>query len=115
VALLSGKRAHRPFANAVPGQEAEFSEWYATRHIRHALNLPALVSGQCLQRALFQSPGALAADYATIAVYEQEGSAEQLMKSFSSVPPGTLDFPAMDLTRFAEWVYRPLPPLARQA
>lgn len=96
------------FANAVPGQEAEFREWYATRHIRHALNIPALVSGQCLERTQFQSPGALAADYSMIAAYEQEGTAEEMMRSFNSLPPGTLDFPAMDLTRFAEWVYRPL-------
>jgi hypothetical protein len=101
------------FANAVPGQEAEFREWYATRHIRHALNIPALVSGQCLERTQFQSPGALAPDYNTIAIYEQEGTAEEMMRSFSSLPPGTLDFPAMDLTRFAEWVYRPVPSRAR--
>jgi hypothetical protein len=102
------------FANAVPGQEADFHEWYVTRHIRHALNIPALVSGQCLERTEFQSPGALAADYSMIAVYEQEGTAEEMMSSFNSLPPGTLDFPAMDLTRFAEWVYRPLPSRARK-
>ncbi len=96
------------FANAVPGQETEFREWYATRHIRHALNIPALVSGQCLERTAFQSAGALAAGYSMIALYEQEGTAEEMMRSFHSLPPGTLDFPAMDLTRFAEWVYRPL-------
>jgi hypothetical protein len=96
------------FANAVSGQEAQFREWYATRHIRHALNIPALVSGQCLERTEFQSAGALAADYSTIAVYEQEGTAEQMMRSIHALPPGILDFPAMDLTRFAEWVYRPL-------
>jgi hypothetical protein len=96
------------FANAVRGKEAEFREWYATRHIRHALRIPALVSGQCLERTQFQSPGALAADYSMIAVYEQEGTPEDMMRSISSLPPGTLDFPAMDLTRFAEWVYRPL-------
>jgi len=103
------------FANAVPGQEAEFREWYATRHIRHALNIPALVSGQCLERTQFQSPGSLAADFSMIAVYEQEGTPEEMMRSFSSLPPGTLDFPAMDLTRFAEWVYRPLSRKARAA
>jgi hypothetical protein len=102
------------FANAVPGQEAEFREWYATRHIRHALNIPALVSGQCLERTQFQNPGALAADYSMIAVYEQEDTAEEMMRSFNSLPPGALDFPAMDLTRFAEWVYRPLTSQAPQ-
>jgi hypothetical protein len=103
------------FANAVPGQEGEFREWYVTRHIRHALNIPALVSGQCLERTQFQRPGALAADYSMVAVYEQEGTPEEMMTSFGSLPPGTLDFPAMDLTRFAEWVYRPLASGTRQA
>jgi hypothetical protein len=79
------------------------------------LNIPALVSGQCLERTQFQSPGALAADYSMIAVYEQEGTAEEMMRSFGALPPGTLGFPAMDLTRFAEWVYRPLPLRGREA
>jgi hypothetical protein len=97
------------FANATPGEEQDFREWYITRHIRHALKIPALVSGQCFERSQFQSPGAMKAQYSMIAVYEQEGTPEEMIKTFASLPQGTLDFPAMDLTRFAEWVYRPLP------
>lgn len=98
------------FANPVVGQEREFREWYATRHIRHALNIPALVSGQCLERTLFQRPGALEARFHTIAVYEQEGTAESIIESFNSLPESTFHFPMLDLdrARFAEWVYRPL-------
>jgi hypothetical protein len=103
------------FANALPGQEAEFREWYVTRHIRHALNIPALVSGQCFERTQFQSPGAAAAEYSMIAIYEQEGTPQQMMMDLSAVPAGTLDFPAMDLSRFAEWVYRPLLPWTSRA
>lgn len=97
------------FANGVAGREAEFREWYATRHIRHALNISALVSGQCFERTEFQRPGALEAIYSMIAVYEQEGTPEAIIESFATLPPGTFDFPAMDLKRFAECVYRPLP------
>lgn len=96
------------FANSVPGREAEFREWYATRHIRHALNIPALVSGQCFERTQFQKPGALEAKFHTIAVYEQEGTPEAILQSFASLPKGTLDFPALHTTHFAEWVYRPV-------
>jgi hypothetical protein len=96
------------FANGVPGQEAEFREWYATRHIRHALNIGALTSGQCFERTLFQKPGAMEAKFNTIAVYEEEGPPEAILASFASLPPGTFDFPMMDGSRFAEWVYRPL-------
>ena len=98
------------FANPVPGQEAEFREWYATRHIRHALNIPALVSGQCFARTLFQRPGALEARFDTIAVYEQEGTAESIVESFKSLPQSTFHFPMLDLdrVRFAESVYRPV-------
>ena len=96
------------FANGVPGQEAEFREWYATRHIRHALNIPALVSGQTFERTIFQEPGALEAKFATIAVYEQVGTPESILESFATVPEETFRFPAMDMSRFAEWVYRPL-------
>ena len=98
------------FANPVVGQEVEFREWYATRHIRHALNIPALVSGQCLERTLFQSPGALQARFQIIAVYEQEGTPESIIESFDTLPDGTFNFPMLDLdpARFSEWCYRPV-------
>ncbi len=96
------------FANGVPGEESQFREWYATRHIRHALNVPALVSGQCLERTVFQRPGAAEAAFSTIAVYEQVGSPELMIESFASIPKGTLEFPMLDTSRFAESVYRPL-------
>jgi hypothetical protein len=97
------------FANSIPGREREFREWYATRHIRHALSIPALVSGQCFEPTRFQRPGVCPISYDTIAIYEQDGAPEEIIHSFASLPAGALDFPAMDLTRFAEWVYRPLP------
>lgn len=101
------------FANALAGREAEFREWYATRHIRHALAIAQLVSGQCFERTQFQEPGAAAAGYSMIAVYEQDGSPEEMLASIAALPAAALHFPAMDLSRFAEWVYRPLP--GRQA
>lgn len=98
------------FANGLAGQEGAFREWYATRHIRHALNIEALVSGQCFERTQFQRPGAHEAAFATIAIYEQEGSPEAMQKCLYAVPAGTLDFPMMDLNgpRFSESVYRPV-------
>jgi|SRR5579872_3513433 len=98
------------FANAVPDKEAEFREWYPTRHIRHALKVPALVSGQCFTRTRFQRAGALECTFEIIAIYEQEGTPESMLESFAALPKGALSFPAMDSTpgRFAEWVYRPI-------
>lgn len=98
------------FANSVLGQETEFSEWYATRHIRHALNIPALVSGQCFARTRFQNWGALEPQFQTIAVYEQEGSPELFIESVKSLPSSTFHFPMLDVgpSRFAEWAYRPI-------
>ena len=96
------------FANAIPGQEDQFREWYATQHIRHALNVPALVSGQCFQLTHFQMPGAIEAAFTTIAIYEQEDTPESMIESFRSIPASAFHFPTMDLTRFSESVYRPL-------
>ena len=96
------------FANGLPGQEKEFREWYATRHIRHALHIPVLVSGQCFERTLFQRPGAMEAKFDTIAVYEQDGPPEAILESFDTLPKDTFSFPMLDRSRFAEWVYRPL-------
>jgi hypothetical protein len=96
------------FANGLPGREGEFREWYATRHIRHALNIGALVSGQCFERTEFQIPGSLEAKFSTIAVYEQIGPPEAIIESFATLPDSTFLFPTLDTSRFAESVYRPL-------
>jgi hypothetical protein len=96
------------FANGAAGKETEFREWYATLHIRHALNISALVSGQCFARTQFQRPGAMLAAFDTIALYEQEGSPESIIESFSSLPQDLFRFPSLDTSRFAESVYRPL-------
>jgi hypothetical protein len=98
------------FANAVPGTEAEFFEWYSTRHIRHALNIPALVSGQCFDRTRFQRPGAADCSFSMIAIYEQEGSPQDIIESFATLPKETFHFPMLDKTRgrFAECVFRPI-------
>jgi hypothetical protein len=53
----------------------------------------------------------MGADFGMIAIYEQEGSPEDMRRSFATLPAGALDLPAMDLMRFAEWVYRPCAPL----
>lgn len=97
------------FANPIIGRETEFREWYVTRHIRHALDIPQLVSGQCFELTQFQSPGAAEACYSMIALYEEVGTPQAMLASIAALPSGRLHFPAMDLSRFAEWVYRPLP------
>jgi len=96
------------FANGLPGQEASFREWYCTRHVRHALRVDALVSGQCFERTQFQKAGAQEAAFATIAIYEQEGTPESMLESFASIPPEAFAFPMLDLNRFSESVYRPV-------
>lgn len=108
--LLKKQRSHILFILSQPrtGRTTAFLEWYATRHIRHALNILALVSGQCFERTLFQMPGALEAKFQTIAIYEQAGTPEDILESFASIPSSTFDFPALDTTRFSDWVYRPI-------
>lgn len=94
------------YANGLPGHETEFREWYTTRHIRHAMNIEAFVSGQCFERSQFQEPGAMEATFSTIAIYEQEGTPESIAECFASLPESTLRFPTIDLSRFAESTYR---------
>jgi len=96
------------FANPLPGTDQDFREWYCTRHIRHALNVPQLVSGQCLELTGYQRPGARQPNYQMIAIYEQEGTPEAMIQSMGRLPEDALDFPALDLINFAEWVYRPM-------
>jgi len=112
----AGERVGRPargtadlmtvaFANSIAGRSDEFREWYVTQHIRHALNVEALVSGQCFQRTQFQQPGALAANYSMIAIYEQEGTPQSMIETFKRLPEETFYFPSMDEVAFAESVY----------
>lgn len=100
------------FANAVKGREAEFREWYSTQHIRHALIIPALISGQRFELTEFQSSGAMASDYQTIAIYEQNDTPENMVASFPHVDPvkgaKVVWSPSGDLERFTEWAYQNL-------
>lgn len=96
------------FANAVPGAKAEFVEWYCTRHIRHALNASVLVSGQCFGLTEFQISGSREPSCSTIAIYEQEGTPEELLDCFKSLDPELFDFPTLDTTCFGEAVFYPV-------
>ena len=100
------------FANAVKGRQAEFQEWYSTQHIRHALVIPALISGQRFELTEFQSSGAMASDYQTIAIYEQNDTPENMVASFPHIDPEkaakVVWSPSGDLERFTEWAYQTL-------
>ena len=103
------------FANSTPGSEAEFREWYCTRHIRHALNLTGFASGQCFELTNFQKPGSANPTYNTIALYEQEGTPQEFLNFLASLPEDRaveltkiLKFPTLDATRFGECFYRPI-------
>jgi hypothetical protein len=96
------------FANAVDDRQAEFREWYATRHIRHALAIPAVVSGQCFERAQFQQPGAAPCAFQMIAIYQLIDTPASIIRAFETLPAGALDFPTLDPIKFAEWVYTAL-------
>lgn len=95
------------FANGIPGRENEFREWYATRHIRHALHIPALASGQLFERTQHQSAGAGHADYQVVAIYESRTTAEEFVRTAAEIEPSLLAFPALDLTRFRESSFVP--------
>ena len=97
------------FGNAVKGKEAQFREWYSTEHIRHALILPTMVSGQRFELSIYQQPGATAPSYDSLAVYEQEGTLEELVEGFLALKPGDIEGnPSFDLEHFSEWAYFPI-------
>ena len=97
------------FTSSVKGSDKEFREWYCTRHIRHALNVPVLVSGQCFELAGFQSPGSSEPIYSIVAIYEQEGTPEEFLDNLKSLPQEMFEFPSsLDASRFAEGTYRPI-------
>lgn len=96
------------YTNAVAGMEAEYSEWFNTRLIRHAAVFDPLVNGQRFERSLHQNPGAIEPTYQTVALYDQAGSSERLMEAFKNPPPDLLDMVSLDNERFSEASYLPL-------
>lgn len=94
------------FANAVEGMEAEFREWYSSQHIRHALIIPALVSGQCFELTAYQASVGVESCYQTIAIYEQDSTPQEMIDSFLNIEPEELKWSRSgDLKRFTEWAY----------
>lgn len=99
------------FANSIPGSNNEFREWYSTRHIRHALNIPVFVSGQCFELTDFQHHGGVLSDYSTIAIYEQEGSPQDFIDSLELLSAEQIEqiqFPTLDAKNFGEAAYCPI-------
>jgi hypothetical protein len=93
------------YANPIPGRESEFREAFASQLVRHAIWFNPLISGQCFERTLYQSPGALEPIYQTIGLYEQDGPSEVLVKSFKAPPPDVAPVTSLDTTRFTEAAY----------
>lgn len=99
------------FASGISGHEAEFREWYSTRHIRHALYIPLILSAQCFERTNFQQGESSKSRYNVIAVYEQTGTPDEFVDYCKSLPTNVaekLQFPTMDATCFGESSYRPI-------
>ena len=96
------------FATGLPGRQDEFREWYTTRHIRHALNIPCFANGQCFLRTQCQRPGSMKAEFDLIALYEIDDGPEAILESMDRLPKGLLAFPSLDTGRFEESVYQPL-------
>lgn len=96
------------YANPVPGTEAQFREFYVTRHLRHALKISALVGGQCFERAQHQRAGSMQPYFQMVAIYDQIAEPDAFLESYALLPPGSLDFPMLDKTRgrFSECSYQ---------
>lgn len=94
------------FANGYEGRETEFDEWYATRHIRHAMHVSAYANAQCFKRTQFQKTFGLEAIYSLIAIYELNREPEDIIRSFQALPIETFSFPSLDVSRFSEVVYQ---------
>lgn len=89
------------FGNAVSGKEALFREWYSTEHMRHALILPTMVSGQYFELSAYQQPTTSDPGYATLTVYEQEGTLDELLQGFTQLEEGDIGgSDTFDIDRF---------------
>lgn len=99
------------FSNAIPGKEMEFREWYSTRHLRHALYVPIIISGQCFESTIYQHSDSDQAPYNIIAIYEIDGTAQDFLNYRESIPQEVAEifhFPSLDISRFGESVYFPI-------
>ncbi|MFT3852985.1 MAG: hypothetical protein QM733_09630 [Ilumatobacteraceae bacterium] len=92
------------FTNGVPGKRDEYLEFYATRHIRHALYISTFAGSQLTQKTSFQKPGRLPIDdFECLTCYDLVGTAEELPAGVAAVRD-RLAFPLLDHVRFAEYI-----------
>ena len=98
------------FANSTTGSKDELREWYCTEHIRHALNIPLLLNGQCYGAVVNQE--CVLENFQIISIYDLDGSSQDFLEYCKSIPENIerlLSFPnSLDVASFGESVYRPI-------
>jgi hypothetical protein len=98
--------------NSKPGQEAEFNDWYDKVHIHDILSVPGIEWAQRFRISQVKrgdSYKTMPAPFQYLALYELEGSAQQVLQGIEQARnAGRIPWsPALDPV-FSAYIYEPI-------
>jgi hypothetical protein len=104
--------------NAKPGQEAEFNEWYDQVHLHDILKVPGIEWAQRFRISQVKRGAnydTMPAPFQYLALYELEGSAEQVLQGIEQArKAGQIPWsPALDPV-FSAYIYEPISDVVRK-
>ncbi|MDQ4117162.1 MAG: hypothetical protein M3235_09390 [Actinomycetota bacterium] len=97
-------------SNPTEGQDAEYNEWYTTKHLDEVVEIPGFVSAQRFRLTDAQLSGFQASSHRYLALYEIEGDVEPALEALHSrVASGEIALPgAIDAASIAPWAFTPI-------
>jgi hypothetical protein len=72
------------FANAKPGRDEEFNDWYNAVHLQDLLDIPGVVRGERFRAAAASSARVPAAEHQFLAVYEIDGDVDAVLAELNA-------------------------------
>ncbi|MFE6861846.1 hypothetical protein [Nocardia sp. NPDC057668] len=96
------------FSNAVTGRDAEFNDWYDTKHLADVTAVPGVTGGARYEIAATDIPGQPSPAHRYLAVYELDGEPETVLAEFfRRARAGEIPLDeTLDLTTVAMTVWR---------
>ncbi len=79
--MKQDRHIHLTFANAVPGLERDFDEWYDHEHIPDLLRIPGYLRAQRYQLSEVQKQPTRPPTHQQLIIYELEGDPQQIIEA----------------------------------
>jgi hypothetical protein len=98
--------------NALPGQEAEFNEWYDNVHLHDILRVPGIVTAQRFRLSPVRRGGnysTMARPFEYLALYELDGDTNDVLDRIEAArAAGKIPWSAALDPVFSAYIYEPI-------